>query len=103
MIDKIAEIYNKHILIENRITQLENIVAELQKQIAENSHSGRICPGCGEKSLMFPNKEYKALAGGDYRTGEVRYTTAKKLVAICQSCGWEYDNPEFIKHCLHKL
>ncbi len=103
MIDKIAEIYNKHILIENRITHLENTVNDLQKQIVDNSHSGRICPECGEKSLIFPNKEYQTIAGGNYRTGEVRYTTAKKLIAVCQSCGWEYDNQEFIKNCLHKL
>lgn len=102
MIDKIAEIYNKHILIENRITQLENTVANLQKQIEENTHYGRICPGCGKKSLQFPNKEYQAFAGQD-RNGKNRYTIAQKLVAVCQSCGWEYDDPEFIKNRLHKL
>lgn len=85
------------------IEQIEAAVLELQKQITENAHSGRVCPGCGEKSLIFPNKEYQAVAGGNYRTGEMHYATAKKLVAVCKSCGWECDDHEFIKNCLHKL
>ena len=91
------------IMARKHIEQIEEAVLELKKQISENEHTGRICPDCGQKTLSFKNKEYSASSGGDYVTGETSYVSAKKLVAVCTNCGFEYDDRDFIKDCLHRL
>lgn len=103
MFNNFKDAYDKYIIMDNRFSELEKKLELLAEKIEENSHTGRICPACNKKTLYFPNKEYKVLSYANQKTGKKIYSTTKRLIAVCQSCNWEYDDQEFIKNCLNHL
>lgn len=89
MFNTVKEAYDKYIVMDNRLNTLENKISQLEDIIKENEHSGRICPKCSKKSLQF-----------DYVEGVGGYFGHK---ATCPECGYATVDQEFIKHCLHRL